>query len=256
MDISDKVSEYEGTVSPLTASLQRPLGFKLRFTFSDQDKEFKCHEDKQFINRAKVIHTNLLQKLVDNQYIYDNKITSGFEVLNKLGERTHAHIHMAFFSTHQKESIRRTIKRYLTDAYDQDTTGNKCLSFVVEPDLRCEDKFFRYPLKQLLDMKMCRGFSPEKLLHYHAVAKESYAITCQVHQSKADKADTTDTLFSRLTEFLKKVENQNRTSLRIATSKFYCDESRPLNRQTMTGYVDTYMLQNGLLTHEQYWGNE
>lgn len=246
--------EYEGFLSP-SLELQRPLGFKFRFTFSNQDKEYKCHDDPLFVNRTKTIHGRILNKLLENNYVHENRVTSGYEVLNKMGERTHAHIHIHFKSTHRKESIRRTLKRYLEDTYDEDTTGNKAMSLVIEHELRSDEKFYRYPLKQGLDKKKCRGFTEKELEHFHAVAKDSYDITCQVNQQKADKADTTDTLFLRLTQKLSKLELKDTLSLRIATSQFYAEEDRPINLTVMAGYVRTFQLKTGLITHAQLWEN-
>lgn len=229
--------EYEGYISPPEElNTSRPIGYKLRFTFSDQKAPlFPQHQDKQFMSRCKTIQTKLINKLMDNNYVHKNRLTSGFETLNKLKETTYAHIHIHFYSKAVKESIRRTIKRFLREVYDQETTGNKNMSFVAEHIID-DEKFFRYPLKQNLDIKNQRGFTMEQLEKMHDIAKDSYAITCQVSQKKADNRDNSDTLFLRVFNKLDKATD-NKTSILKKFLQLYIDEDRPINKTTITGYV-------------------
>jgi len=248
------VLEHSSDLEDLNTS--RPIGYKLRFTFSDQKPPlFPQHQDKQFICRCKTIQTKLINKLLDNNYVHNNRLTSGFETLNKLKETTYAHIHIHFYSKAVKESIRRTIKRFLQDTYDQDTTGNKAMSFVAE-HITDDEKFFRYPLKQNLDIKNQRGFTTEHLEKMHEVAKESYAITCQVHQKKTDNRDNTDTLFLRVFNKLDKATD-NKSSILKKFLQLYIDEDRPINKQTITGYVLNAQVKLGQVTIDQIcedWG--
>lgn len=248
--------EYEGYLSPPEElNTSRPIGYKLRFTFSDQKAPlFPQHQDKQFMGRAKSIHTKLINKLMENNYVHNNRLTSGFETLNKLKETTYAHIHIHFYSKAVKESIRRTIKRFLQE-YDQETTGNKAMSFVAE-HITDDEKFFRYPLKQGLVIRNQRGFTQEALEKMYEVAKDSYAITCQVHQKKADNKDNTDTLFLRVFNKLDK-DIDNKRSICSKFLQLYISEDRPINKQTITGYVLNAQVKLGHISIDQIcedWG--
>ena len=99
--------------------------------------------------------------------------------------------------------MRRTIKRYLTDTYDQNTTGNVALMFKAKV-VRDKMEFMRYPLKQGLNIHYCGGYKKEELELMYETAKDSYLKTVQVNQNKLDKLDKSDTLFSRVMELLKK----------------------------------------------------
>lgn len=238
-------SEYEGFVSPLS-----PIHYHFRFTFSDQDKDLVCLTDKTFIGRCRMIHKSLINKLSQNQYFYFDKFTSGFEVRNKAGENCKAHIHIAFKSTHIKQSMNRTIKRFLTEEWDQEYIGNQCYSF-KEQHVRCEEEFWRYPLKQGLDLQLCRGFSEDKLIQLHEIAKESYAKVCQVHQSKMDKKDKDDTLFLRV---LSQIKKDNDTTKRAIAKKFYeyyINEDKPVNKQVIEGYVLNALVKLNLITIDE-----
>ncbi len=249
LDVSDNPpivdSEYEGNVSPLS-----PIHYHFRFTFSDQDKDLECLNNQTFIARCKIIHRSLINKLSQNQYFYFDKFTSGFEVRNKAGENCKAHIHIAFRSTHIKQSMNRTIKRFLTEEWDQDYIGNQCYSF-KEQHVRNEEEFWRYPLKQGLNRHLCRGFSEDKLKQLHEVAKESYAKVCQVHQAKMDKKDKDDTLFLRV---LSKIKKTNDTSKRAIAKHFYLhyiEEDKPVNRQVIEGYVLNALVKLNLITIDE-----
>jgi len=248
LDTSDNLiedSEYEGHVSPLS-----PIHYHFRFTFSDQDKDLECLNDKSFINRCKMMHKSLINRLSQNQYFYFDRFTSGFEVRNKAGENCKAHIHIAFKSTHIKQSMNRTIKRFLVEEWNQDYLGNQCYSF-KEQHVRCEDEFWRYPLKQGLNRQLCRGFSEDKLTQFHEVAKESYAKVCQVHQAKMDKKDKDDTLFLRVLSQIKKDNDTTKRAIARKFYEYYIKEDKPVNKQVIEGYVLNALVKLNLITIDE-----
>jgi hypothetical protein len=249
MDLEEETAyEYEESLAPILHDL--------RFTFSDQDKELKCLQDKSFIARSKQIWKKLVQHLKDLGYFYKNTYTSGYETMNKDGEQCSAHIHLRFQSIKNTQSMRREIKRYLAKTYDEDTHGNKAMMFkgIVERDI---DKFWRYPLKQSLKAEMCGGFTNEQLEHMHQVAKDAYQTVVQVNQKKIDKKDNTDTLFQRVLIQIKK--NNDTTKIAIAKTfiETYIKEDRPLNRSVIEGYVLNAMVKLQLTTIDEVlhnWG--
>jgi len=242
-DISE--NEYEGHVSPFSE-----IPYKFRFTFSDQDNELKCLEDPQFISRCKMIWRCLINKFSDNGYFHQDRFTSGFEVMSK-GEPSAAHVHIAFKSTHNKTSMNRTIKRFLTSEFDQDYLGNKSYSFVPELVVKDDEKFFRYPLKQGLDFYGCRGFTREKLVEMHKLAKDSYAISCQVYQQKKDNKDKDDTLFLRVLSKCKKQNDNTKRAIAKTFYNFYVEENKPVNRQVISGYVLNALIKLKLMTVDE-----
>jgi hypothetical protein len=229
-----------------------PIHYKFRFTFSEQDK---THEYADQIPRWKVITKNLIDKLLNLYKI--TALTGGVETLNKDGERTWCHCHIHFDAIENKETILRAIKRYLVDTYDQTAVGVKCISLKPEAMLRSYDEFYRYPLKQSLNKKLCYGFDDTRLDHMHEVAKDCYLKVQQVRQAKLDKSDNSDTLFERLILYLDKTSleknDTSKLSLLISATRFYVEENKPLQRNTIQGYVDNYMLKKQLITYEQYW---
>ena len=240
-------------VSELCQPDLEPIGYHFRFTFSGQDKDLKCLEDNQFLSRCKLIHRSFISKLHETGYVYLGKLTTGFEVRNKAGENCKAHFHVSFRSKYIKQSMNRTFKRYLEGSWDQEYLGNHCYSF-KEQHIRCEDEFWRYPLKQSLNKQLCRGFTEEKLEHLHEVAKESYAKVCQVHQSKLDKKDNPDTLFLKVIYKIKKLPELPKNAREIAKHfvLHYKDNNLPINGVTIKGYVTLAMLQLDILSVDDY----
>lgn len=225
----------------------QPVFYKFRFTFTEQDK---THEYEPQIARWKAITRALVNKLTSMYQI--EELTGGCEQLNKRGERTWYHTHIHFSAIENKETISRMIKRFLSDTYNQEVTGVKAYSF--KPDHpRDKRLFFQYPLKQMLDFKMCYGFTESDLQILHLAAKSSYEIVCQVNNAKMDKKDNLDSLFERLKMKLEQSQEIKKGKLLVIASKFYVEEQRPLNRATISGYVDCYMLEKEIITHEQYW---
>lgn len=254
MITSPESGEYEGFLSPPDSDLFLPIPYHLRFTFSDQDKDLKCLESKSFINRCKQIHGSLLNKL--QPYFYNNQYTSGFEVRNKLGS-CKAHIHACFKSTSLKNTIDKAIKRHLSDTWDQEVVGNHAKMFKEWTQLRDEHKFWRYPIKQVLDPTKCNGFSQEYLEQQHQIGKDTYAIGQEVAQSKLDKRDNSDTLFLRVYSKLKKLKISTIRGIADQFIQFYLDEDRPLNKTTIQGYTTLASVKLGLVSKDELlndWG--
>ena len=179
-------------------------------------------------------------------------MTGGMETLNKKGERTYAHMHLHFDAIENKETMARLIKRYLSETFDQDTTGIKAFSF--KPDVvRNLDDFYRYPLKQNLDKQLCYGYSDDELSAMHEIAKSSFEKVVEVNQAKLDKSDNSDTLFERLKIYLNKTDATKKLPLLILATKFYVEENKPITKRTIEGYVDNYMLQKEYISYEEYW---
>ena len=237
-------------VAELPDRLTEPVAYHLRFTFSDQDKELNCLEDKTFISRCKHIHKNLIQEFRKLDYMYEDRYTSGFETHNKKGETCPAHFHLIFYSIKNSDSMRRKIKRYLAETYEQEVNGNKALSF--KPQIvRSKTELWRYPLKQSLKEDLCNGFSSDELKIMHECAKESYLKTVQINQAKADKSDNTDTLFSRVMSKIQKSELNDTITSRIIAKHFlelYIEEDRPINLPTIKGYVLNASVKLGIST--------
>lgn len=234
------ISEYE------------PIAHDLRLTFSDQDKDLTNLENPQFRSRTRKIHRSLIDELLRMDYITNNKYTSGYETQNKSGDRCSAHIHLRFYSRVPSATIRRKIKRYLTDVWDQTTKGNKYMMFKGKTVSSIE-AFWYYCLKQNLDKRVCGGFTDEQLEKYHSIAKESWFKTVQIRQAKMDKADNLDTMFSKIMDKLKKdtTISCQRDIARII-SQFYLDEEKPLNDTVIKGYTTNASIKLGFMTMDEY----
>jgi inhibitor of KinA sporulation pathway (predicted exonuclease) len=225
----------------------RSIHYKFRFTFTEQDKAFEYEKE---LPKFKAISRNLVRKLLDTYRI--TKLTGGVETLNRAGDRTWCHLHLHFDAVENKETIARLIKRYLADNYSQNVTGVKY--FCLKPDVAKNiDEFMRYPLKQTFDKSLCYGYTDEELEIMHKVAQASYIKCQEINQAKLDKSDNSDTLFERLCTYLKSTSNATKTLLLISATKFYVEENKPINRQTILGYVDNYMLREKIITYEDYW---
>lgn len=224
-----------------------PIHFKFRFTFSEQDK---THDYEKNIPRWRTISRNLANKLISQYTI--SKMTGGIETLNKDGDRTWCHLHLHFDAIENRDTIAKYIKRYLTDTYDQTCHGPK--SFSLKPEaVRSLDDFYSYAIKQSLDKKLCYGFTDEQLEMSHGIGKGTFLKVQQVRQAKMDKQDNSDTMFERLKKHLEQTQEIKKGKLLIAATKFYVEENKPINRTTIMGYVDTYMLQKELITYEEFW---
>jgi len=224
--------------------LLRPTLWDLRYTFSDQTSEHEYLKDTSILLRYKHIAKELKDKILN--YTYGGKITGGMEVKNKVGENTRCHLHFRFMSTHPKETMVRPCKKLLNDRYDLSTTGNKVWYFKAQTEVDM-NKFWRYPLKETLMPSLCSGYSLADLTEMAKIANANLQVAIQVNQKKMDNRNETDTLFSRVSEILVKENIREKCSICQRIIEFYVAENRPLNRQVITGYTLTHMVQQKLL---------
>lgn len=234
-----------------------PIHYHLRFTFTGQDASLNCLNDKCFMGRARAIHSSLLGKMYENGYFYNDQYTSGLEYKSakKGGGYCKAHIHIAFKSTHLKSTMAKTIgERFLVKEWDQIWAGIQAHSF-KEQAVRCEEKFYRYPIKQNLEFKLCSGFSEEYLTEQHKIGLAQWQTACQINQSKQDTRDTCDTMFQRVFNKLEKDIQQ-----KIPLTDFvifdtflqeYISQDKTINKQTIMGYITLSKLKLKLISPEQ-----
>lgn len=249
-ELDSGISEYEGSSQPPDLE---PIGYHFRYTFSGQSKNLERLNDSVFMNRCKKIHSEFISMVMKHGYVYQGKLTSGFEVRNKAGENCRAHFHMVFRSKHIKQSMNRTFQRYMENKWGESYCGNESHSF-KEQHIRCVDEFWRYPLKQNLKKHLCRGFTDDQLEIFHKVAKESYAKVVEINQKKMDKKDNPDTLFLKVIYNMKKLEILPKTPREIAKHfvQYYKDKNLPINSATIKGYVTLAMLQLDIMTVDEY----
>lgn len=221
--------------------------YHLRITFSDQTEKHEYLDNPNMLGRYKAIGIKIKEILLN--YAQYGKITGGLETKNKVNEHTRAHLHFTFASSILKDTILKPIKRLLRETYDMETKGNKFFYFKpwIDPDI---NRAWRYCLKQSFVSSLCAGFPQDKLQVWHQAAHESYLVTIQVNQKKMDNRDTSDTLFERLCEVLKKDKLTNYQKIVSRAIRFYVDEKRPLNRTVITGYALTYQVMEGYKTED------
>lgn len=221
--------------------------YDMRLTFSGQDKDLTCLEDKEFRNNCKRVAKNIIQDCVTLGYF--SKYTGGIEELNKKGESCPLHLHLRFESNKTADSMRRRIKEKLEKEYNQDTLGNKHFMFKAKI-VRDYVEFFQYPLKQNLHKYVCGGYTDERLTQMHEVAKSSYMKVIEVNQAKENRKDENDTLFERA--YKKCADCKTQYDIADVFLELYLEENRPINSQIIKGYVLTTALKMNILTKRKY----
>lgn len=247
------------SVTPSTEEYEDPhlpIYIDMRFTFDNQDKELTCLNDKSFMKRCKLIYKCLIAHLFENNYYYQNKYISGFETQSKTGENCKAHFHLRFRSTNIVSSMRRTVKRFLSENWDQSTTGNQAMKFTGIV-VRNHTEFMQYPLKLCKTNKICGGYTESQIQVMQEVAETSYEKVVQINQKKMDTRDKTDTLFLKVVEKLKKSPPTNIRQIALAFLLHYLEENRPINEQTIKGYALNAAITLKLITSDTLldkWG--
>lgn len=222
--------------------------FDLRYTFdkgSDTDIS-KC--DMWFLKDIKKV---LLPYIIDNTYI------GGIENKNKLGEKTKKHIHFRFKSDTPVVTIRRQFVRRMIQDYNDHRKLNKNVYFLKAIPEIDENKFWRYPLKQIKDkkgLKDCSIFSmsEDEADRLRETAHSTWKLGQEVNHSKIANKEPT-TFIERAFHYVEASGADTYSSIWKKLVEFYVLQDKPLDANRVKGYSYNYMIQNNLITIDEYY---
>jgi len=246
MDSADTTPQGDDSTPRYTQEIY----YKFRFTFPFQDASTIAEEPRGTAKHQVSKITRWITELLVPKYTTEG--TFGLEYLNSRGDPTYIHFHFHFKSKYSRDTIAKALFRKL-DEGSFTFKGPKVFSLKPEPYVEA-DKFFRYPLKQLVkdspnckwSFERCTGFTPERLEELRHVANEQWKISSEISRTKSDKNTTQDTLFERLFSIVKKDMETKKVSppplkyFKQHVLRFYVSEDRPLNFSVMSGY--SYLL--------------
>lgn len=206
-------------------------------------------------------HFRLIKRMIKDKNI--ETATVGFETKNKYGEPCRPHYHVHFYY-HNPDIIdpKRSITQFLksrAESVDIKLKGNKkwCLQLVEEPE--DYNRFYRYPFKFGLCSHLSQQFWGDPLddsLAQIRIAieenKQRIDANCIHREKTRDKATFKDKLF----EHLNSDEGGHPLSERhvwLAICKYYVDQGKPINFQTINGYTVLYRLSVNALNFSQVY---
>lgn len=185
--------------------------------------------------------------------------TGGYEWLNKDGEQTHPHIHLHFaFKTDDQDKLLGTIrKRFQRWSKDDPRKGNALYSLALEKDIKDYKRFFRYPWKQsgrvvFVGERVPPSMRDEVEKHVE-MAQEEQRIVWDVRRKKKEKAmqpGTKEILFDYLDRINDDHKFGSQREILIEIIKFYNQEEKSANKNTIMGFLQTAMWRYGLETFE------
>lgn len=240
----------EESLGKTNSSVVPLLWLSLRITLDTELADQSSYENKFFKKSVLKVVEEM------SRYCPTGRMTWGLEFLNKLGEYTYPHMHIAFQTTEKKDSVARQLKRWWLSQYAEKLSGNKMYALKIDTNID-EERYFRYPLKEYdnLDLKLHRAtpaFSLTELERMRGVANAQWKIGMEVANTKKDKREQSDTLYERMEHSLDKLEEISKVIVMLAILDFYMNENRPINNNIMVGYGRLYLLKKGFLDKHQY----
>lgn len=223
--------------------------YKFRLTLDDQ-----IYDGKKPISLYRAQTKSWFEWLQVERYI-SGKATAGCEVKNTMGDYCNPHFHIHFRSATKKDTIAQAMRRKYLKEYDEKLVGVKMYSLKLEADTCSEDKFFRYAYKQQEPEKelLSCGFALQKTRDLCVAAKASYIVAVEQRQKKAAHKEEASSLYDRLEIYLDKQREQS-TSCAILEHilKFYVEEQKPINCNTIVGYYNVYRLKRQLISYVEF----
>lgn len=230
-----------------------PHFIKFRYTFADG---IPMNERYKILNE-------LSERLEINDADY---CSAGIEELDKLGDKTHPHVHIHYITYNKKNlkdilgSTRRKLQRYFGDI-EEVRKGNCLYSLVEETDVKDVNRFLRYPYKQgggdlgVFRKRLNRVPEDFDEVLEKALAKEEYERMVEFNRKKRDESlapSTKDNLMKYLTDIHQVNPFTNKLDIAEAIVNFYDQEEKSMNTSTMEGYLHLAVIRFGLMSKRDF----
>jgi len=235
--------ENERLIESYLTGKERPVKFRYTFPLGTTISE----ESMPFIN-------DLVNKFID---MLDFRYGSiGIENMDRFGDITHLHVHIHCITSKSIDSLRKAFK-VIVDKYGEKRKGKEVYS--CKPpgeDLRCMNRFLRYPFKQTR-----RGlgyfsshpnlFPPEFNLEIQMeCAIEEWERLIEVNRMKREKALNPNT-FEKFETYMEDKTYKSLADIAGHIDEFYLVEKMSMNLSTMGGYIRTFARSKNIITKEQ-----
>lgn len=214
--------------------------YKYRYTFSKEEDDLESQKQK----------AKRLCQVIQKNFLADPRMTVGIEHFTKGMVTTKPHVHIHFLSRHKSDTIRKHLARF----FEMIGRVQSCKAEV----LVCEDKFFRYPLKQqkgdTARFHLVYGFKSEKQNEMIEIGYSCWKQAAEIAVGKLEKKierSSKDRLFDYLDgfTFTKLTEKE----ICLAAYKYYVENEPNFSYSVVDGYVHMWMLQNGHISYTDFY---
>jgi len=109
--------------------------------------------------------------------------------------------------------------------------------------------------KYLPEHSCLKDFTTDEITQMGMLAKDEFALTIKNNLASRKKLEDKTTLFDKI---VKKLEEQTPKlesfrEINLFIIKYYVEEKKPVNIQTIDGYTYNYMISSDILTAEQFY---
>lgn len=222
--------------------------------FIDLRYTFRC--DKTSDASSNLLFMKEIKKVL-LPYIIDNTYTGSIENKNKLGEDTKTHIHFRFTTETPIVTIRRQFVRRMINEYNDFRKLSKNIYYIKAIPEVDEDKFWRYPFKQIntkmdLNRYAIYSMSEEEADKHREVAYSTWKLGQEINHAKIANKEPT-TFIERAFHYVQVSGADKYSSIYKSLIQFYVEQDKPLDANRIKGYTYNYMLKENILTIDEYY---
>lgn len=183
--------------------------------------------------------------------------TAGYHRYNAYGDDTANHFHIHFKGEKTLAAYRKAFQRFAeSDRYTLGRKGVKLYSLKMcnEEYIKDIKRFFRYPFKMvhLCEIHFNNYFSEEELDFQIQLAVTEYEERKAKLLEKRAKDAEKSSSYDKWMKYIGDTELPDRRSARLSIIECFIAEKMSCNPKTMEGYVNTYSLQNNLMSKDEF----
>lgn len=238
--MEDEVIPESQKIALELSSQNLPVYYKYRYTFDKDTQDLSVQQS----------FSKLIIAWIKKHYLVGDKITAGIEHYTKgmLPAKPHLHIH--FLSRSKADTIRKGLAYNWPENFIGRCQSCKAEVIVDEP------KFWRYPLKQqsgdTRKYAVAVGFTKEEKQSMIDTGYACWKQSAEVLQSKLEKKEE-KIAKDRLFIYLGKKQYKDIRTIYIEAYRYFVEYEPSFSYTSVNGYAEMYMLQNQILTYEEYF---
>lgn len=220
--------------------------FQLRLT-----KNPKMTDDSKYIR----FFRKILEYALDGESLKDSDpyVCSNVETRDKYGEETHPHYHLNFLSTKSKATIAKQItrKNALGEKWlGYRPLGNKMYSLQQIEEPEDFNRWMRYCVKMGPPILELTNWD---YAEHMPLAQDEYKRSVESRRKRRAQREEKTTLYDKIEKHLKTMNLCNYRDTYMAILDYYLENPHNLNHNTISGYSLKFMLNNNLMTKDEFF---
>lgn len=201
------------------------------------------------------ISLSVITHLIKSKYVdLSSPYLTADEKLDKYGSETKRHFHFNFLSDTKKDTLQKAIRKFFADR-DYICRGNKCYALADHDEPDDMTRWLRYCMKEkwLPALSNLTDYTDEEIKMMETLSKDERQRAIEANRKHLQKINERETYFDKITKHLEKKELKDYRSIYIEIARYYVEDKKPVQHNTIKGYTYQYLISHSYITYDEFF---